>query len=81
MNVGRVWDEVQWEKEKGEGSLTRVQMGEATLAAGEDTRSENPGPRKDADIPHAIIAVERNTVRRVRNMTAGSRKEKGSTMM
>ncbi len=45
-------------------------MGEAALAVGEDTRSKNPDPRKDADIPHTIIAGERNTARRVTNMTA-----------
>ena len=53
-------------------------MGEATFAVGEGMRSKNPSPRKDADIPHATIAGEKNTVRRVRNMTAGGRKEKGS---
>ncbi len=56
-------------------------MGEATLAVGEDMRSKNPSPRRGADIPHAIITGERNTVRRVRDMTAEGRKEKESTMM
>ena len=67
--------------EKGEGSLTGVQTGEAALAVGEDMRSKNPGPRRGTDIPHAIITGERNTVRRVRDMTAESRKGKESTMM
>ena len=67
--------------EKGGGSLTGVQTGKATFAVGEDMRSKNPSPRRGTDIPHAIIAGERNTVRRVRNMTAESRKGKESTMM
>ena len=66
--------------EKGEGSLTGVQTDEATLTVGKDMRSGNPSQRKGADIPHATIAGERNTVRKVRDMTAESRKEKESTM-
>ncbi len=43
-------------------------------------RNENPGPRKDIGIPHTTTAGERNTVRRVRSMKTGDRRERGSTM-
>ena len=66
---------------KGEGSLTEVWTGRAIHAAGEGMRNENPSPRKDVGIPHATTAGERNTVRRVRSMKTGHRRERGSTMM
>ncbi len=67
--------------ESGLICLTGVQTDEAALTVNEDMRSRNLGPRRDADIPHANITEERNSVRKVRGMTAGSRKGKESTMM
>ncbi len=66
---------------KGEGSLTEAWTGRAICTAGEDMRNKGPYPRKDIDIPHITTAGGRNTVRRVRSMTTGDRKERGSTMM
>ncbi len=44
-------------------------------------RNENPSPRKDIGTSHATTAGERNTVRRVRDMKTGDRRERESTMM
>ena len=66
---------------KGEESLTGAQTDVATLTVGKDMRSRSLGQRRDADIPHTTIAEEKSTVRKVKGITARSRKGKEGIMM
>ncbi len=67
--------------ERGEEHLTEARTDGAIHAVEEGTRNRSPDPRRGIGTLHAITTGERNTVRRVRNMKTGDRREKGSTMM